>query len=115
MGTFVPWCLYRAGEEQGVFKERVREAPFYREPHHQDIPQLPDSRWGPGISSQTPTKHVSEACVSRYELARGSRWGGRSERQEKGMIGMAVGSGGGSVLPLFARSINLTASLVCGQ
>lgn len=34
MGTFVPWCLYRAGEEQGVFKERVREeAPFYREPH----------------------------------------------------------------------------------
>ena len=35
--------------------------------------------------------------------------------KRKGMIGATVGNGGGSVLLFFARSINLTVNLVCGQ
>lgn len=33
MGTFVPQGLYRAGEEQGVFKERLREKHLSTENH----------------------------------------------------------------------------------
>lgn len=33
MGTFVPRSLYRAGEEQGPFKERLREKHLSTEDH----------------------------------------------------------------------------------